>query len=42
MLVFEWNLNQLMVTDDASLVVYSEERLKQLVEEFGWRVNGGN
>ena len=31
----EWNLNQLVFVDDTALVADSEERLKQLVEEFG-------
>ncbi len=30
----EWNLNQLLFTDDTALVADSEGRLRQLVEEF--------
>ncbi len=31
----EWNLSQLLFADDTPLVVDSEGRLRQLVEEFG-------
>ncbi len=31
----EWNLSQLLFADDTALVTDSEERLRQLVEEFG-------
>lgn len=31
----EWNLNQLLFADDTALVADSEEKLRQLVTEFG-------
>ncbi len=31
----EWNLKKLLFADDTALVADSEERLRQLVEEFG-------
>ena len=31
----EWNQNQLLFADDNALVVESDEKLYQLVEEFG-------
>ena len=31
----QWNINQLLFADDTALVLDSEEKLCQLVEEFG-------
>ena len=31
----EWNVNQLLFADDTALVADSEEKLRQLIEEFG-------
>ena len=31
----EWRLNQLLFADDTALLADSEEKLRQLVEEFG-------
>ena len=38
----EWKINQLMFTDDIVLVADSEEKLCQLLEEFGQKCDRRN